>query len=322
VYQASEPCSRPTTAVAVLSVLIAAGRMAWSRRGAPLVDLVRGLGTLVLVTGAGVTAVTLFVAAGDAFSVWLLSQVTDDVEAGFVSLLALPETDALPSVLAIFVGSCAIIGATLQVVLLIARGAVLVVLTGVLPLTASATGTVTGRMVFIRTLTWIAAFALYQPVAALIYATAFMVVPRTEGSPVVAALTGTTFLALAVAALPALLRVLRPVVFTMTAGQGSTPSGTSVPTGARSVTPVTYSRGAPVLHGAGPMPARLSPPGSGARTQARMLAAPLRPTGAGGARARPAQLELPTGDVLSPPNPPTDGEPSPARRPPGEDQPA
>jgi hypothetical protein len=309
-----------TAAVAVLCVLIAGGRMAWSRRGGPLVDLVRGLGTLVLVTGAGVTAVTLLVAAGDAFSVWLLGQVTDDVEAGFVGLLALPDTESLPSVLVILVGSGAVIGATLQVVLLIARGAVLVVLTGVLPLTAAATGTATGRMVFLRALTWIVAFALYQPVAALVYATAFLVVPRIEGSPVVTALTGTTFIALAVAALPALLRLLRPVLFTVTAGRAPAATGSSLPTGARTVAPATYARGAPVLHGAGAPPARLPAAVSGARPAPRMVPPPRRPTGAGGRLVRSAPLELPASEIVSrvdrSPHP---GEAPPARRPSGEE---
>jgi len=252
--------------------------------------------------------------------VWLLGRVTDDVEAGFVGLLAVPETESLPSVLVILIGSCAIIGATLQVVLLIARGAVLVVLTGVLPLTASATGTVTGRVVFLRTLTWIVAFALYQPVAALVYATAFLIVPRTASSPVVAALTGTTFIALAVAALPALLRLLRPVLFTVTTGRAAAAAGTTLPTGARTVAPVTYARVAPVLHGSGPMPARLSAPGSGARSVPRPVPTPRRLPDGGGRALRSAQLELPAADIrVRTEHLGRDDEQTPVRRPQGED---
>jgi hypothetical protein len=271
-----------TAAVAVLAVLIAGGRMAWSRRGEPLADLLRGLATLVLVAGAGVTGVTLFVAAGDAFSVWVLGQVTDDVERGFVELLGLPETPDMQPVLAILLGSAAIIGATLQVVLLMARGAVLVVLTGVLPLTASAAGTTTGRAVFTRTLTWIVAFTLYQPVAALIYASAFLLVPDPGRSPVVAALVGTTFLGLAIAALPALLRLLQPVVSAATSGGRQPVVGTTLPTGARAVAPVTLARGAAVRPGAVAVATRLPAGGSpGARTAPRAVTAaqaPLRVT--------------------------------------------
>jgi hypothetical protein len=120
--------------------------------------------------------------------------------------------------------------------------------------------------------------------------------------------------------LPALLRLLRPVLFTMTIGRTAAATDTNLPTGARTVAPVTYSRGAPVLHGSGPVPARLSPAGSGARPPARMLPTPRRPLGAGGRTLRSPQLELPAVEIMTR----TDrqarnAQPSPARRPPGED---
>jgi hypothetical protein len=150
-----------------------------------------------------------------------------------------------------------------------------------------------------------------------VYATAFLVVPRTASSPVVAALTGTTFIALAVAALPALLRLLRPVLFTVTTGR--TPAaGTNLPTGARSVAPVTYARVAPVLHGAGPMPARLSAPGSGARPVPRAIPASRGP-GESGRALRSAQLALPAADLRARTERPGRDEPTPVRRPPEEE---
>jgi type IV secretion system protein TrbL len=128
-------------------------------------------------------------------------------------------------------------------VLLVARGAVLVVLAGVLPLTAAATNTDTGRAVFVRTLTWILAFTLYQPAAALVYSAAFLL-PAPSDAPLVSALTGVTFLAMAIAALPALLRLLRPVLrsATLPAGRHRATSG-GLPTGARAVMPATGAGG-------------------------------------------------------------------------------
>jgi hypothetical protein len=240
-----------TAAIAVVAVLITAGRMAWQRRSEPATDLLRGLLTLVLVTGAAVTAITLVVGAADAFSVWVLEQATDDVEASFVDLVALPDAGGMPVVLTILLGSVVMLGAVLQIVFILARGAVLVVLTGLLPLAASATSTVTGRAVFVRTLTWIAAFVLYQPVAAMIYATSFLVVPDPEQSPVVAALTGTTFLGLALAALPALLRVLRPVMTAATSVERGAHAAGRLPSGALAVGPATLAVGAQVLRDSG-----------------------------------------------------------------------
>ncbi|MGK5110944.1 hypothetical protein [Geodermatophilus sp. CPCC 205506] len=233
-----------TGAIAVLAVLVAAGRMVWMRRTQPLAELLRGLGTLVLVSGAGLTGVILLVSASDAFSGWILEQATGDVEAGLTDLLALQRTEELSVVLSVLVGTATLLAAVVQVVLLVARGVVLVVLAGVLPLTASATNTDTGRAVFVRTLTWTVAFALYQPAAALVYAAAFLT-PLPEDSPLVAALTGTTFLLLAIAALPVMLRVLRPMVRTVAASSRVRAAGAhGLPTGARAVAPVTVATGA------------------------------------------------------------------------------
>ncbi len=312
-----------TAGIAVVAVLIAAGRMAWQRRGEPAADFLRGLLTLVLVTGAAVTAVTLVVGAADAFSLWVLDQATDDVEASFVDLVALPDTGGMPVVLTILVGSAVMLGAVLQVVLIIARGAVLVVLTGVLPLTASATSTATGRAVFTRTLTWVAAFVLYQPVAAMIYATSFLIAPDPNRSPVVAALTGTTFLALALAALPALLRVLAPVMTAATSTSRGAHAGSRLPSGARPVPPVTLAGAQVVRSGsgsaraaslgtAGALPPRTAPRSIGAAPVSDGIGRPHRGT------HRQPVLEIP-GEVQDPRTragqPGDDGRRLPAPRP-------
>ncbi len=315
-----------TAGIAVVAVLLAAGRMAWHRRAQPAADLLRGLATLVLVTAAGVTAVSLVVGAADAFSIWVLDQATDDVEASFVDLLALPESGGMPVVLTILLGSAVMLGAVLQVVVIIARGAVLVVLTGLLPLSASATGTDTGRAIFVRTLTWVAAFVLYQPVAAMIYATSFVVAPDPDASPVIAALTGTTFLALALAALPALLRVLRPVLTAATSVERGAHAAGRLPSGAVAVGPVTLAVGAQVLRGSGSTRVRGASAhaagGSSLQTAPRALGRRVALEGVAplqrGARTRPV-LEI-QGELS--PGTRTDGPAGDAGpRPPGEDVP-
>ncbi|MGY1822665.1 hypothetical protein ACI79E_11965 [Geodermatophilus sp. SYSU D00079] len=267
-------------AVAVVAVLVAAARMVWQRRTQPLAELLRGLGTLVLVAGASLTGVTLLVTAADAFSVWVLQQATGDVQAGLTDLLALQQTDGMSAVLVVLLGTAALLGAVVQIVLLVARGVVLVVLAGVLPLSASATNTDTGRVVFVRTLTWTLAFALYQPAAALVYATGLLLAPAPEDAPLVAALTGTTFLALAIAALPALLRVLQPAVRTVTAGGNRVRAAAGgLPSGARAVAPGNLGAGGataasavrvPSARGAGHRTAAATIDSSGARVGARL----------------------------------------------------
>jgi type IV secretion system protein TrbL len=319
-----------TAGIAVLAVLLAAGRMAWHRRAQPAADLLRGLGTLVLVTAAGVTAVTLLVGAADAFSVWVLDQATGDVEAGFLGLLAVPEAGSMPVVLTILLGSAVMLGAVLQIVLIIARGAVLVILTGLLPLSASATGTDTGRAVFVRTLTWVAAFVLYQPVAAMIYATAFLVAPDPDASPVIAALTGLTFLALALAALPALLRVLKPVLTAATSERrGAHAAGRRPPSGALAVAPATLAVSAQVLRGSGSayaVGARAGTAAGGSSLQAarRTVGSRVALDGAGhvqrgvlGRRVLEVQGEASPGTLIDAPA--DDARPVPRPRPGGED---
>jgi hypothetical protein len=245
-----------TAAIAVVAVLLAAGRMAWQHRGQPLIDLLRGLGTLVLVSAASLTVVTLLVGAADAFSVWILSSVTPDVGASLTSLVVLPQDGDVPVVLLLFLDSIVMIGAVVQVVLLVGRGVVLVLLTGLLPLTAAGTSTDAGRAVFNRTLAWLLAFVLYQPVAASIYAVVILVAPSQQSSPVLATITGATGLILALVALPALLRLLRPAVTVALSTHRGAEGTQSLPTGARTVPPIGASpQGSAPLVVAGAVPA-------------------------------------------------------------------
>ena len=55
-------------AAAVVSVIVAGGKMAWEQRAEPGRELVKGLLTLVVVAGAGLTAISLAVAAADGLS--------------------------------------------------------------------------------------------------------------------------------------------------------------------------------------------------------------------------------------------------------------
>ena len=211
---------RYTAAVTVVAVLVVAGRAVWQRRGEPVTHLLPGLGALALVAAAALTAVTQSVRAVDALSAWVLGDAHGDVE-NAVLALATPVSGAPgPALLPILLGAFATICAGIQVVLLVCRGAALVVLTGLLPLLAPATSTETGRATFRRALTWIAALVLFQPVAALIDVVGLAVAPDPQASPVLAAITGVTALALAVAALPALRGVLRPVVVAATSTGG------------------------------------------------------------------------------------------------------
>ena len=144
-------------ALAVLSVIIAGIRMAWENRADPGKDLIKSLFTLLVVAGAGVTFTQLFITASDTFSVWLLQGslkcdvATDKACFGknITTLLALGANPAtggsLGAMLVIILGIIASLAAFVQIVLMVARSGMLVILAGILPLSAAATNTEMGK---------------------------------------------------------------------------------------------------------------------------------------------------------------------------------
>lgn len=209
--------------LAVASVIVAAVRMAWEQRAHPGRDLVRSLVTLVLVTAAAVPAIGIFVTAMDRFSEWILLAALDCPGDGLSGcfnqnlgalLVAQPGASVF---LTIVLGFVALVTSLIQIVLLAARAGMLVVLTGVLPLTAAATNTEWGQTWFKRSLAWLVAFILYKPAAAIIYAAAFQMNSGPPGD-LMQFLSGIMLMILAVVALPALMRLIAPAVGQMANG--------------------------------------------------------------------------------------------------------
>jgi hypothetical protein len=210
-------------AVAVLSVLVAAVKMAWERRAQPGADLARSLVQLVLVAGAGLTGIALLVAAADSTAAWIIDRSTDDFGADLVRLLNLTDADVaiLAVIVVIVVGLIALLASIVQIALLVIRNGFLVLLAGVLPLSAAATNTQTGRAWFSKACAWLLAFILYKPAAAIVYATAFQLIgENTSDDRITTALTGLVLMILALLTLPALMRFLTPLVGAAAAGGG------------------------------------------------------------------------------------------------------
>lgn len=242
-----------TGALAVLSIIIGGARMAWEQRAEPGKDTLKGILTLIVVAGVGVTAVALIVSATDAFSVWIINGALDcDVAAdsacfgrNISNLLALttnPAAGGLGPLLIIIFGVIAILATATQIVLMIARGGMLVILTGILPLSAAAAiSSETGKGWLRKNIAWLTAFILYKPAAAIVYATAFQLVGadvfQDDGSGLVAVLTGLILMALALFALPALMRFVTPLAAATAAGGGGMGAAAlmALPTGAASM---------------------------------------------------------------------------------------
>jgi len=272
---------------AVLSVIVGAARMAWEQRAEPGRDLVRSLLTLIVVAGAGVTITGLLVTAADGFSIWIINNSLGcDVREGgacfgsnMVNLMALGGAGGLGPLLMIILGLVAILASVVQILLVVARSAMLVVLTGILPLAASATNTEMGRQWFKKCVAWLVAFILYKPAAAIVYAAAFQLVGTDvfadDGSGLLSAVTGLMLMVIALFALPALMRFVTPMVGAMSGGG----SGGAAAMGAMAALPTGAMAGGRLAGGGGGGAEHMSGP-SGASGSAGSTGA--GPSGASG----------------------------------------
>lgn len=211
---------------AVLSVIIAGIRMAWTQRMQPGKELLQSLLTLLVVSSAGLTGIGLAVTAADGFSVWLLNGATDlKFGENITAMLALASTSALGLIAVLIMGTLAVLFSYVQIILMVIRGGMLVLLAGIFPISASFTNTETGRAWFKKCSGWLIAFILYKPAAAIVYAAAFKLTSSNifedDGTGLVKILTGLALMAMALVALPALMRFVAPMVSQTGGGGGA-----------------------------------------------------------------------------------------------------
>lgn len=223
-------------AILVFSVLFGAGKMAFTRRAEPGIDVLKGIGTYLLVAGAGLPTLVLLVGASDVFSSWIIDQATgEDFRTGLGRMLNFNvAAEALTLILLVILGLFAVLASIVQIVLMVMRSAMLVILAGILPLSATALNTEIGKRWFARMLAWLLAFLLYKPVASIIYALAFRLLSgNSGGNPVVSVIMGITLMVLSLLALPALMRFLVPAAAATAGGSGfGAVLGAAVATGA------------------------------------------------------------------------------------------
>jgi len=230
------------TWVAVLGILLAAGRMAWQRRGEPFREALSGMITLVVVVFALTQAINLILVAGDAYSQWIIDAATEGEVVGNVgkaSAAAFYLAGSGAGVVLI-VSLLAVISGIMQLGMMFVRGAMVVLLVGALPLAAAASIAPDGRQWFRKLLGWLIAFVLYKPVAATVYAVAF----RSLKGDSIAQLQGIVLVILAIVTLPALMRFIVPLVSGTSAGGGG-----GALAGAAAGTVATGARMVPALGG-------------------------------------------------------------------------
>lgn len=242
-------------AAAVVSVIIGGLRMAWEQRADAGKELVKSLLTLVVVAGAGVGIIGTLLTASDAVAVSIInSSLTCDVSAdtacfgaNITALLALSAVPGGPGggmgpFLLIVLGLFAILASLVQIVLMVARGGMLVILAGILPLSASFTNTEMGKGWFRKCVSWSVALILYKPAAAIVYAAAFQLVGTKDfsddGSGILAVLTGLMLMVIALVAMPALMKFVTPMVGSLAGGAGAglaVGAAAALPSGAQAI---------------------------------------------------------------------------------------
>ena len=223
-----------TSLVAVLALIVAAAKMALTRRGDDMRDAVGGLVRMLVVGAAGITALTLALEAGDAFAAWVLNRAPDGQFNPTVALT----TGALGAGLMFILGLLAIITGIIQIGLLLVRSSLIVVLAGSWQLAAAASTTAAGAQMWKKVTGWLVAFVLYKPVAAICYAAAFRLLSGGQGPnaapSLLSTIEGMLLLALAIVALPAMLRLVVPAVSAIggMSTAGVVAGGAAVATGA------------------------------------------------------------------------------------------
>jgi hypothetical protein len=194
----------------IVGLLIAATRMMWYQRAEPAREALAGLLRLVVVQGCAVSAIGLLSAAGDSLATSIMNNATAMAGTGAQSLGQISMSAIGSATLVIVLSGLAIIAFFVQLVLLIVRDGLLVLLAGTLPLSAAASMTPVGNSWFRKNVGWLLAFLLFKPVAALVYGAAILSV--TNSGDITGEITGIVLVALATLTLPALMRMVAPMV--------------------------------------------------------------------------------------------------------------
>jgi hypothetical protein len=207
--------------VAVGCILVAAARMAILRRGEPARVMLTGLARLVFVTAAATVIVQAAGYLGDQWSAGLMNSAHLGTNgwSTAISVTALAGAFGGGDGVLLIVALLLIFSSLIQLMLMVMRVGLVIVLTGTLPLAAAASMCDWGESWWRKHVGWLAAWLLYKPAAALLFASAFAL---TNGTNLTEVLAGWMLLVLSVLILPALLRLIVPLTAALgAASQGS-----------------------------------------------------------------------------------------------------
>jgi len=235
-----------TILAAVVGLIVCGARLGITGRSEHGSEAVKMLVRLIAVTAAGAGIVDILIKGGDVFSPWIITSATEaPFEQTAPSLLTNEGLLAMTPLLTIIVAIFALFGAGAMVIFMILRGALLIILIAVWPLSASLTSTEQGLQWYKKINAYLIAFVLLRPVASIIYAAGYLLIHDAHEfqttdpgvSALMASLTGMAILAVAGLSLPALLRFVAPATAAGSGAMtGAAVMGAAVAVGAAAVT--------------------------------------------------------------------------------------
>lgn len=225
-----------TAILVAISILSTAVTMMILHRGEPARDLAVGIAKMSFIAGAGTLVTSLLMQAFDSWTVGVLNTATNCKAGGeqascfgdaMSKLLILANSSTLGQLGVIVAGVFMGILVFVQMVLMVARAAILPIVVGLLPV-AYAAGLIPGGKQMAQKITgWTIAFILYKPVAGLIYAAGMVMVgagliPSTAGplQNFYQMILGFIVLGIACFAIYALMRLIVPAVGAVASGVG------------------------------------------------------------------------------------------------------
>ena len=219
-------------AVAIGGMMWGGLRMAIRRNSEPAWDVGAGLARLAAVSSLGFLVPQLLLAAGDDFSVWVLDQATSDRVAERLTMVAGLGGVTAPG--AVILGAILmIVAGVVQAMLMFFREGGIIILTGVLVLSAAGGMNSMSKSWFPRVSGWLLALILYKPMAALVYAAALNQIGESDDPRNF--LIGLAMLVLAIVALPAMMKFFTwaaPGAVSAASGMGGAASAAAAGIGA------------------------------------------------------------------------------------------
>ncbi|NJQ13532.1 hypothetical protein [Streptomyces bohaiensis] len=207
-----------TVTVAAAGMILAGIRMVMTGRADPLLSLGEGVAKLVVWTVSGTAILTLFLQAASAFSGWVLDEAkTRELGARLSGAYGQEPSISIGAILLLSI--LGFLAGVVQWVIGLLREAAIVILAGCIPLAAA--GQLIGQSWLGRVVGWTMALIWWQPTAALVYFAAYAMITEADSGQDM--LIGITMLVIAIAALPALLKLFSWA--TEAAGQGRLTGG-------------------------------------------------------------------------------------------------